>query len=369
MCDETWYLAARYDLADGSKHQRPFLAFRSDDAERIADLIEREAAATLSETARQGGWTAWYVECERSADLRVEEQALYKRWWAEAYHATPRDALVEVALRIAQTMGLEIVLPWRPGTEPQSTIGVGDPSSVFRFPGSDSAVDVLRRHMPGPDGKMPVLEARDLLVVVRFWRQFPSLVAACGGNEENEAVMVCHYHHAVTLIAAAMERHGIDSGPFLRSAELCERVCFASRTERSDRWPDCALSNPTLTDEQRESIQAAEQALGRLQVIVMASGMAEVDTRLQRMLTAQNEEFLDRFSEILTSARATNHATDKKPIRLPQNPDVLKLARLIRQRAQEGSTQKEAALEFTGGDERKAESLLRQLRRYPHLLK
>src|SRR5262249_39216237 len=49
-------------------------------------------------------------------------------------------------------------------------------------------------------------------------------------------------------------------------------------------------------------------------------------------------------------------------------PDVLRLAKKIDKEKRNGSSQKQIALDFTDGDEQKADSLLRQLRRYPHLL-
>jgi hypothetical protein len=61
---------------------------------------------------------------------------------------------------------------------------------------------------------------------------------------------------------------------------------------------------------------------------------------------------------------------DKPPIKrhmIPDNPEVMQLARLIRQDRRE-RTKTDVALEFTDGDEARAQSLLRQLRRYPDLL-
>jgi len=56
------------------------------------------------------------------------------------------------------------------------------------------------------------------------------------------------------------------------------------------------------------------------------------------------------------------------PRRLPENPDILRLAKDIRRKCRVGASKKEIALEFAEGDGARAESLLRQLRRYPHLI-
>jgi hypothetical protein len=55
--------------------------------------------------------------------------------------------------------------------------------------------------------------------------------------------------------------------------------------------------------------------------------------------------------------------------RLPQNPKVLRLAIEIQKKSGSGISQHQVAIEFTNGDQRKADNLLRQLRRYPDLRK
>jgi hypothetical protein len=58
----------------------------------------------------------------------------------------------------------------------------------------------------------------------------------------------------------------------------------------------------------------------------------------------------------------------KKSHCVPENPQVLRLAKKIKKERQAGVSQIDSARDFCEGDETKAESLLRQLRRYPHLL-
>jgi len=59
----------------------------------------------------------------------------------------------------------------------------------------------------------------------------------------------------------------------------------------------------------------------------------------------------------------------KKKLRtIPENSEVLKLAKRIKKGRKEGRPQVDVAREFTEANEVKAQSLLRQLRRYPDLL-
>jgi len=55
---------------------------------------------------------------------------------------------------------------------------------------------------------------------------------------------------------------------------------------------------------------------------------------------------------------------------LPENPDVVRLAKRIKKELGPGTRKIDIALDFTGGDAKKAKSLLRQLQpsRFGHLL-
>ena len=64
--------------------------------------------------------------------------------------------------------------------------------------------------------------------------------------------------------------------------------------------------------------------------------------------------------------QADNKTKKSQPI--PENPDVLRLAKKIKKDRPKGISQLDSAREFCEGNERKAESLLRQVRRFPHLL-
>jgi hypothetical protein len=58
----------------------------------------------------------------------------------------------------------------------------------------------------------------------------------------------------------------------------------------------------------------------------------------------------------------------KKLHTIPENPEVVKLAKAIKRGRQERRAKIDVARGFTEGNELKAQSLLRQLRRYPVLL-
>ena len=63
---------------------------------------------------------------------------------------------------------------------------------------------------------------------------------------------------------------------------------------------------------------------------------------------------------------------DKKPKKshpVPVNPDILKLAKKIKKDREKGISLIDSAREFCEGNERRAQSLLRQVRRYPGLWK
>jgi hypothetical protein len=72
----------------------------------------------------------------------------------------------------------------------------------------------------------------------------------------------------------------------------------------------------------------------------------------------------------LPSGRTDRKADEKskKNVRAPRNPDAIQLA--VKINKAEGSGRKKTAIarEFTDGDEKKAQSLLRRLRAFPHFL-
>ncbi len=71
------------------------------------------------------------------------------------------------------------------------------------------------------------------------------------------------------------------------------------------------------------------------------------------------------------SADKADSKTDnskKSTPKIPRSPDVLKLIRKINSESGGAANYTDIAVEFTNGNPHKAKSLLRQVRRFPHLL-
>jgi hypothetical protein len=66
--------------------------------------------------------------------------------------------------------------------------------------------------------------------------------------------------------------------------------------------------------------------------------------------------------------RISDKKSDTRKSLLPRNPTLVRFASEVKKRVRVGETKGQIARDFTDGDERQAESLLRQLRRYKHLL-
>jgi hypothetical protein len=82
-------------------------------------------------------------------------------------------------------------------------------------------------------------------------------------------------------------------------------------------------------------------------------------------------ELLPAIEGYLARARTADSPPDnseKSSRKLPDNPDVLKLAKLIRKNTDPQRTQKEIALEFSDFNVKKANNLLRQVRRHKKTL-
>jgi hypothetical protein len=78
-----------------------------------------------------------------------------------------------------------------------------------------------------------------------------------------------------------------------------------------------------------------------------------------------------RTAEATPKNRSADNEADnsrKKRQLIPTNPDVLRLAKRIKDSRNKDRSMSDVALDFTEGNRKKADNLLRQLRRYPHLL-
>ena len=73
----------------------------------------------------------------------------------------------------------------------------------------------------------------------------------------------------------------------------------------------------------------------------------------------------------LDATRADKNA-DKRPssrVPLPKNQNILRLAKAINDHRDQERSQNDIALQFTNGDEKQADTLLREVRRFPHLIR
>jgi hypothetical protein len=92
---------------------------------------------------------------------------------------------------------------------------------------------------------------------------------------------------------------------------------------------------------------------------------------LIRERNAALRQLLSRERNAAPKNRTADSKADKpkkKKCTIPENPDVLKLAKRIKDKRNKNRPLIDVALDFTEGKKTKAESLLRQLRRYLHLL-
>lgn len=99
-----------------------------------------------------------------------------------------------------------------------------------------------------------------------------------------------------------------------------------------------------------------------------------------KLLPVSDAELIDLENQIeaelyraenLTRADKPDSKPDneKESVRIPGNPDVLRLAKFIRDNRHTGDSESRLAKQFTDGDAKKANNLLRQLRRFPDLKK
>jgi hypothetical protein len=141
----------------------------------------------------------------------------------------------------------------------------------------------------------------------------------------------------------------------LAGAELdVLRDVFLRARERLGR---AAAAGPSDVAALRDRVRAVAS------VVEAVGGLIEHARRFERRVVAA----LDATDR----ARADTDADKpgEKRVRLPSDPDVFRLAKLINDCLDRETSRNSIALQFTGGDDKRAAALLRQLRRYPHLLK
>lgn len=116
----------------------------------------------------------------------------------------------------------------------------------------------------------------------------------------------------------------------------------------------------------QENFGQAGEALA--QIADAQSGALELFKSLRRQIIGK----LSDLARTKTSADKSPDKPGKKSagqrVRLPRNDDVLRLAKELQRNERQGLPKTQVALEFTNGDRTKAETLLRELRRYPDLI-
>ncbi|MFC1597189.1 hypothetical protein ACFL5Q_04520 [Planctomycetota bacterium] len=112
-----------------------------------------------------------------------------------------------------------------------------------------------------------------------------------------------------------------------------------------------------------DAVLAASPPAGRVFSQFLVRLEQELARAVDRRLVTRRHypEDDEPYSPVSPNPRSTSSL-------IPENPEVLQLAKRIRRELPGGGTMINIARDFADGDETKANSLLRQLRRYPHLL-
>ncbi len=130
--------------------------------------------------------------------------------------------------------------------------------------------------------------------------------------------------------------------------------------------PYWCLHGQELPAESRPGGDGAEAMPGRREVggACPAAPPVEVVNEVRVRIVGDEREPVK--PAVRADSRTDKEKKSSRPI--PENPDVLALAKKINKERRQGGSMKEIALDYTEGDEQMAESLLRQLRRFPDLL-
>jgi hypothetical protein len=149
------------------------------------------------------------------------------------------------------------------------------------------------------------------------------------------------------------------------------RVSVESSVELHDTLANLLVTHP---DHFRETIAAVRRmgdALARELLVTVVSPASSDEDQPRSASAGQVPESVKPGAEGQAGGGQADTEADKPKKKLgtiPQNSEVLKLAKLIRKGRKDGRPQIDVARGFTEGNEGKAQSLLRQLRRYPALL-
>jgi hypothetical protein len=180
-----------------------------------------------------------------------------------------------------------------------------------------------------------------------------------------EPLRILQQRSFLKAVAEANERRFAQGGPSVSvlvpyvDAAKMERLFDRHKAARAKLVPPAGAEPGNV-----QAWRPATVALG--DVVAAESGIiAHLRDLQQRVIDALDEKEQ-------SDADKTDKNADKKSssrVCLPRNLDVLRLAQEINRRGEGELSQIDIAIQFTEGDERRAHSLLRQLRRYRHLIR
>ena len=141
-------------------------------------------------------------------------------------------------------------------------------------------------------------------------------------------------------------------------------------------WMEFNLDNPLRADRLASRIDEWRSFVAQTSAWGHLFGPKEYGRRvaeLQNELMIGCEYCLQLYClmcrlEARDSKRDSDRDSDRRKKTLPRNPAVIRLASAVNKRVDSDETKEQIALEIADGNERQAKSMLRQLRRFPHLL-
>lgn len=161
---------------------------------------------------------------------------------------------------------------------------------------------------------------------------------------------------------------GPESGPLL---SLDAAIAFLQETQTTCREDFNGYFGPVIvsTALRKTADALAGMGIGRPSWPLDEAAMEAIGA--ERALSDALKWCFAKREEQAGQERTADTKTDsrkKAGALVPENSDVARLARDIKKRLPKGDTKIGIAREFTGGDEKQAQTLLRQLRRFPALL-
>ena len=147
--------------------------------------------------------------------------------------------------------------------------------------------------------------------------------------------------------------------PYLASADLAGIIKDRQSASKQMRELTPRHKSPPLPEAWKPCVAAFGALIDADRAFIGL--ISELQHRVIAALDEIEEKRADR-------ADKTSDSKEGGRVRLPKDPDVLRLAKLINDGLEHERSKSDIAFQFTDGDKRRAQNLLRQLRRYSHLL-